>query len=229
MRSLEEIRVDIDKIDKEIINLLKQRSYLIHEVAEYKKNISIKINFAREARMLNAFKLKDVGSYSNLVIMAMWRELIMGTLMMEGEFISAISFNDAKSIAMLRDHFGKFTEIKKYNNEEEVINSISNNQSTIGVLKLENNNWSKIPSGVSINLILPFIGSTNAYDNTESLYVISKAALEYIDGISEHLYLSSNEVNGTRVVHRNGSNYLIASSKEIEGLQKVGLVHFLAK
>ncbi len=189
-KNLLEIRNAIDKIDVEIINLLKQRSMYIPFVREIKKDLDAKIAFAREGQMGHKLLKDDFGNYSNIYMQRIWRELIMATLFIEGPFIMAIlqEENINRYIA-LREislaHFSFNTKINPYQSTKSALNAVLNNQATVAIFDKESSHhnkwWVELYENedyrqIKLNLTLPFIKSVNDCDVTG--FCCSKGKIE---------------------------------------------------
>jgi chorismate mutase/prephenate dehydratase len=137
-KNLTEIRVEIDKIDNKITELLKQRSQLIPHVAEIKHNWQQKIAFKREMEQKEAIdNTRDFGLYNKLAMQKIWRELISATLKIECNLAVGI-FAPQEDIynfwELTKDHFGVSANLILYKTLEELLMAIESKKINCGVV-----------------------------------------------------------------------------------------------
>jgi chorismate mutase / prephenate dehydratase len=83
-RSLEELRVEIDKLDTQIVELLSARARVVVEVGEYKRRNNSPIYAPdREKIVLDRVRALNKGPLSNRCIEAVYRELMSGSFAIE--------------------------------------------------------------------------------------------------------------------------------------------------
>lgn len=145
--SLNSFRAEIDKIDGDIIKLLKQRMQVITRVADFKKNVGEKffIKSAREADML-----KDLYSqfpqFPKSAITKIWRAIITSANLYE-QPISALIYNP-KNLAdykyLLREYYLDILPIFEFKNFAEIIENLEKKPAQIAAFpaaKNELENW----------------------------------------------------------------------------------------
>ena len=89
--TIKKLRNKIDNIDKQIIALLKKRSYIIPKVKLYKnKHLPYKIAIKRELQIAKKIANADFGLYNNIYMQYLWRIIISATLNIETELKIAI-------------------------------------------------------------------------------------------------------------------------------------------
>lgn len=171
--SLEDLRAEIDRIDNAIHDLLMERALVVEHVRHAKGPDQPKFRPAREAEILYRLSERHRGSFSKKAILQMWRELISGTLMLEGPFFVAVQApgdNDGY-MDLARDHFGSFSPMIRHQNAVSVIEDVSNGEATVGVLPFparDSNDiwWRYLANGEAgrpmVVCRLPFAGRSNA-------------------------------------------------------------------
>lgn len=159
--SLDNIRKEIDKIDAELVPLLKKRMLCSLKVAEIKREQNLPIlNEKREAEIIDAVTEKggEFGSY----IASIYREIMgvskeaqqaelapLGTL--AGQIVNAkdgIKENIAVACQGIEGAFGSIAakslhatgKVKYYTTFEDVFKAVENEEVVYGVLPVENSN-----------------------------------------------------------------------------------------
>lgn len=109
---LSELRIKIDDIDDQIINLILKRSNLVSEVGELKKNTGGRIYVPeREANIF--FNLSKISSLPIEMVKAIYIEIISGCRRLE-KILTIGILNDSKSLVGIKNIFGTYVENKKY-------------------------------------------------------------------------------------------------------------------
>ena len=81
MKTLEELRKEIDQIDKELHNLLVRRIEIGQEVAKAKKlNSGFNLRPGREAQIMKHLVLRNTPPLSATSIYRIWREILSANL-----------------------------------------------------------------------------------------------------------------------------------------------------
>lgn len=160
MRDLSDIRVDIDRIDNELIELFKQRMNCAKEVAQYKKNRGISVlNTERENEILDSVEQKggEYGKYARLLysnIMELSRSLqhsIIGSGKQLREQITNAKtkpeLNNVKTAFQGIKGANSFEAAQKlfpdaqlinYDTFEDVFEAVDKGEVSFGVLPVEN-------------------------------------------------------------------------------------------
>ena len=184
--SLDDLRAQIDRIDNSIHDLLMERALIVEHVRHAKDPDQPKYRPAREAEILYRLAERHRGSFSKYTILQMWRELISGTLMLEGPFFIAVQAPNENDgyMDLARDHFGSFSPMIRHQNAVSVIEDVSNGNATVGVLPFPVRDsddiwWRYLANGEEgrpmIVCRLPFAGRSNARGSQLDALVISKA------------------------------------------------------
>jgi len=182
--SLEELRAQIDGIDDTIHDLLMDRALIVEQVRHVKESDQPKYRPAREAEILYRLAERHRGSFSKQSILRMWRELIAGTLMLEGPFFVAVQApnDDDGYMDLARDHFGTFSPMIRHQTSVSVIEDVSNGNATVGVLPFPERDsddtwWRYLANGDEdrpmVVCRLPFAGRSNARGGKLDALVLS--------------------------------------------------------
>ena len=123
-RSLEDIRRDLDKIDRAIHDLIMDRTLVIREVAEAKAaqnggEVGFALRAGREAQMLRALQDRHKGELPFPVIARLWREIINAKTNLQAPFEVVLSLgddtdDDAKlfRLDLARNHVGSSVPLR---------------------------------------------------------------------------------------------------------------------
>lgn len=206
--SLEDIRKDIDRIDKELVLLLKERMNCSLKVAEIKKTESLPIYHpAREQEILD--RVNDAGGEFGRYIESVYRELMNVSREAQQAEITGIGklAEDIKTaeekiksnvVVACQGIEGAFSNIaaenlhsgsalKFYETFEDVFKALLNNEATYGVVPVENSNAGSVME--VYDLILKyrfFIVSAAELPVNENLLGVKGAALDDIKTVYSH-------------------------------------------
>lgn len=174
MQNLLNLRNSIDHIDKQILQLLKQRSLLIPQVKQIKAYHNQKIAFARELQMYNNFLQADAGLYNNTAIQKIWREIISATLQIENSInIGVYSKNNLHSMFELtKDHFGVSANIIKYKSADLLKQHLLNKTLNCAVV---NNSFKQrkqfLCNNIKQQITLPVLKNIPQFKNTTAMVI----------------------------------------------------------
>ncbi len=206
--NLDEIRVEIDKIDKELVPLLKARMNCSLTVAEIKRDAGLPIYHpGREQAILD--KVNEAGGEFGSYIAAIYRE-IMGVSKeaqqveltpagdLAGRIVNAkdgIKENVTVACQGIEGAFGsiaaknlhKTGNIKYYSTFEEVFKAVENDEAVYGVVPVENSNAGSVMEVYDLILKYRFyIVSAAELAVNENLLALPDATLEDIKTVYSH-------------------------------------------
>lgn len=152
MEDLKCLRDEIDKVDKELVQLIEKRIELITKVGDYKKKNNIPIlNTNREKQVIekaynNLNNKEYIDDVTNILINIMNLSKNRQNLNMIKEdnsnpindYVGFQGVTGAFSDEALVKIFGKNQKKKNYNEFEDVFKAINNNEIKYGVLPIEN-------------------------------------------------------------------------------------------
>jgi chorismate mutase / prephenate dehydratase len=139
MPSLDDLRRRIDEIDDQLHELVMERATIVEAVAASKKESRTPaIRPGREAQILRRLVQRHQGRFPRPVLVRLWREIISGTVMMQGEFAVAVlaleEMPDYWDLA--RDHFGSHMPMVAFHSVGEVLRSLAEGRVAAAVLPL---------------------------------------------------------------------------------------------
>ena len=141
--SLKTLRSKIDKIDKDLLELIQKRASLAVAIGKVKSKISPNTSFYkpdREASILrNILKANEKGELSNLKVKSIFKELISGCLSLEEALkIAYLGPEGTHSEAAVHSHFGSLVSRMSSPTIDDVFNQVINKDSDLGVVPVEN-------------------------------------------------------------------------------------------
>ncbi len=186
--TLEDLRREIDRIDVQLHDLIIERTLVVDAVRLVKAKERVKIRPGREAEMLYHLSATHTGKFPKQSLLRIWRELISGTLTIEGPFCVAVQTPGQNTgyIDLARDHYGGYTTINRFERSADVIDAVTTDQAAIGILPFPADGmadpwWIKLPKGkpgqdtIRIIARLPFFGRSSAPGADLDAVVISYA------------------------------------------------------
>ncbi|MEM6603582.1 MAG: chorismate mutase [Pseudomonadota bacterium] len=194
LHDIEAIRAKIDQKDKELYDLLIDRTDLVMQIGAAKKHISqensennISFRPAREAQIMRSLLEKESGHLPKSVLISIWREMIASYCALQADF-SVCYWGDLEPDPvrdMVRYYFGHTVNVKRCMTVTAVLNMISEKKATIGILPspdIANGNdanwWLNIAGETSISGVLPFVKSDPANKVYGTYYFLSQIAPE---------------------------------------------------
>lgn len=144
VEDLSQLREEIDRIDHQIIELLKARIEVVHKVGKYKSQHSQTVSFirsGREARMLRDLtdKLKD--TLPAAAVGTIWRMIISTSLNLEQgmSIASYVTTENPSCYWLAREYFGSFVPISKDAKADDVIHKVAASEVAVGILPFFDN------------------------------------------------------------------------------------------
>jgi chorismate mutase len=188
-KELTEFRLEIDKIDDQIINLLKDRMKIVAKVGEFKRSLNenFLIKSSREADMIKNLVIKADGALPKSTIVSIWRKIITSANMLEQEIKIALH-NPSKTPDfhyLIREYYGDFMSISVQDSVTNIVAELEKKDSHIGVFALptegdiDNNSenwWINIAgnnSNIRVFAKIPFIEKSNNQAPKKELVVVA--------------------------------------------------------
>ena len=163
-RDLSELRVEIDNIDRQVVELLKQRMAVANEVAEYKRERNLPVLDSGREQALLSKVTSQAGEEFSAEVRAVYHSILSASrsyqnvkLNREGELYQKIStalentpklFPQATKVAcqgaegayaqIACSRMFKSPDITYYRNFEDVFRAVDNEECEYGVLPIEN-------------------------------------------------------------------------------------------
>lgn len=187
-RDLEDLRGEIDVIDRELYDALKKRMGLIGEISRAKRQSGgsgSMMRPAREANVLRGLLRNHEAPPEAAVVARLWRELINAATFMQGPLSVAVCA-PVMSVGywdMARNHFGSSTPMTLHRSAMVVLRRVNEEPGAIGVVPMpqegEEEPWwvalaSAAPGEVTPKIIwrLPFYASpSGTYEDLGALAI----------------------------------------------------------
>lgn len=138
--ALQAFRVDIDKIDDQLISLLEQRMQIITKVGELKKNNQEKffIRSNREADLIKNLVKKPDLTFPKSAIISIWRKIITVANMCEQSL--RIAIHNPKNISdyeyLVKEYYSDVAPILMMDSATNVVAEIEKGEVQIGIFAL---------------------------------------------------------------------------------------------
>ncbi|WP_301106471.1 chorismate mutase [Sneathiella sp.] len=209
---LEALRVEIDRLDAELLSVLEKRVAIVEDIAAAKKADGKALAFrpGREASILRNILKSHSSKLPDTVIAAIWRELISAVGWMQQPYSVSITAPD-KSVGywdLARFHFGSATPMKLHQLPTVVLREVYENPATLGVLpwltRERDTWWTQLAQGgenvPKILAALPFLDNPSGeFEDLNSL-VIGQAEPEPSgDDVTLMALATSEEVSRARL------------------------------
>jgi len=132
LRTRDEIRAEIDRIDQAVHDLLMQRVEVVRRVARVKGASAPKWRPAREAALIRRLAARHKGEMPLGVLVRIWREMIVGGSLALQEAVGLSVADGTWDLA--RDHFGSAVPFKRRKSAAQVVRDVASGKATIGVV-----------------------------------------------------------------------------------------------
>jgi chorismate mutase / prephenate dehydratase len=143
LRSLEDLRREIDEVDDAIHDLVMRRTDLVAQVAAAKGSRLDRIpgrflRPGREAVVIRRLLARHHGAYPKAALVRLWRELITAPLPVQGAFSVAVYTPETEPgyWDLARDHFGSGTPFTPHHSPSQVVAALVEGSAVVGVLPL---------------------------------------------------------------------------------------------
>ena len=137
-RPLDELREEIDTIDRQLHALIQQRGGLAADIAEIKKLESIdRVRPGREAVLLRALVERHEGEFPTGALLRMWREMISSLVLMEMPEYSVAVYafgEDQACWDLARDQFGSRTPMTTHPSARDAISQVLTGKTSLAVV-----------------------------------------------------------------------------------------------
>lgn len=136
-KGLDDARDDIDRIDDQLHDLLKQRAEVVARVADAKKGTSeAVIRPGREAAILRRLLARHGGTLPRAVIASIWRQIIAAMARLQGPLSVAVCapHHSVGYWDLARGHYGLSTPMTLHRSHTVVLRAVDQGESTVGLL-----------------------------------------------------------------------------------------------
>jgi chorismate mutase / prephenate dehydratase len=168
---LEDLRTEVDRIDRAILDLLIERTEVVRRIGAVKAdrlNDRLAARPAREAMILRRLVAFAGERIPRRVLVRMWRELLAANTRLQTP-MSVSVFPGPRGFAtwdLARDHFGSTTPMARADSTTQALRSVSDGSATVAVLPLPGDDdawWLSLTSDqhdrLRVFARLPFVAS----------------------------------------------------------------------
>ena len=137
---LDELRQEIDRIDTQLVELLKQRAHCVHQVGESKRasNSPTFVPERESALIAKLLKLND-GVLPEKSLLSIWRQIVSCSFHLEGNMrIGYLGPEGTWSHQAALSRFGDSVELIPYSSFAHIFAAVERNEVNYGVIPLEN-------------------------------------------------------------------------------------------
>lgn len=219
---IDELRAEIDGLDDRIHDLLMRRTELATKVGALKRaggENRVFMRPGREADVVRHVIGRHRGPFPKAAVFRIWREIIGGTLCVEGPLVLAVELCGGDGGPALRelarDHFGIAAPLVACAGADAVLDALAQGRANVGVLALPRPGerepwWSALaqgrPAGLEIVARLPslepaggaparaFVLAATAFDSSGEDTTL--LALEALAGIGQAAVMKALEAAG---------------------------------
>jgi len=130
------LREELDRIDDTMHDLLMQRAIVIEQVGKSGKRSAYRPG--REAAIIRRLLARHTGLLPPQTVVRIWREMLAGTVAMQGPFTIAVCQTDAAAgfIQLAREHFGALTPVLVHRSPAQAIANVSAGTASVAVLPM---------------------------------------------------------------------------------------------
>ncbi len=186
MKTLEELREEIDEIDTELHNLLVRRIKIGQEVAKAKKvSSTFNLRPGREAQILRRLISRNTTPLSAYSIYRIWREILSANLNQQTQINAAVYLPSRDYHDLAQDYCGSSSKIIEFSMFEEVLDQVTKGLAHIGMVpgfwdNLDGRSWDKFAevseeNSLRVISVVPILKRQGA---TKSLAIIAKQKAE---------------------------------------------------
>ena len=219
MSQIDKLRKQIDKIDFQILDLLKKRSKIAENIGKEKKSNNL-FRPERQASILRNILKKNGNNLNPLYILSFWRSIFYFQIDVQGGIKLLLSNNIANSyIKTIYDYFSHDIEIITMNNTSKALEKVYNGKNILTILPYPSYNkgaqwWTNKRLEKLYGIAaLPFFLRKK---KSPSLIIVSKYK-PIIEKDSYFLYISKYLIKdkNTVLISKSGKHYLYRSNNMI--------------
>ena len=220
MGQIDKLRKQIDKIDLQILDLLKKRSKIAKNIGKEKKSNNL-FRPERQANILRNILKKNNNNLNPLYILSFWRSIFLSQIDVQGGIKLIISNNIANSyIKTIYDYFSHDIEIITMNNTSKALEKVYDGKNILTILPYPSKNkvtkwWTnKRLENLYAIAALPFFLRKK---KSPSLIIISKYK-PIIEKNSYFLYISKYLIKDKNMIleTKSSKHYLYRSNNMIK-------------
>jgi chorismate mutase/prephenate dehydratase len=152
--TLNDLRYEIDEIDKKLHDLLIRRIGIGREVAEAKgKNSGSNLRPGRESQILYALAKRNVAPLSMKSVVRIWREILSANLNQQIKINAAVFSPNMSFYGLASEYCGTASTLVEHHSPEDVLKAVAAGAAKIGILPgfKHNIDWRWWPKLVNYN------------------------------------------------------------------------------
>ena len=242
--NLNELRIEIDRLDKDIVRLIQERTKVASQIGEVKRKAGEPIYRPdREKEVYSKITKENKGPLTDSVLKSIYREIMSGTIMIEkGIEIAYLGPEGSFSDQATRLRFGSSILSKPFPSIPDVFKAVETDKCTYGVVPIENSSEGlvnstldmflssdlNIYSEIYMRIELHLIGFETDLNKIKKLYGIKIANQQCKNWISSNLpnveiIETSSTTRAAKMVSENKDGVAIASrlAAELYGLSMI--------
>ncbi len=150
------LRKEIDALDSKIVDLLNERAKIVLKIGEIKKRNRAQVYVPhREQEVYSRITSQNKGPLSNECLMAMYRELMAGSLVLEKAIkVSYLGPEGTFSYLAAKQKFGSSVEYVPVRGIDDVFRDVAGGRSDYGIVPVENSTEGSIRE--TLNMFVEF-------------------------------------------------------------------------
>lgn len=159
MKSIEALRAQIDKIDKELLEKFSTRAKLAKQIAKIKEQSGDKVFYrpAREAQILKGLVKSNKGPLDDRAIYTIFKEIISACLYLEQPLkIAFLGPHGTFTQEAAHKHFGKAVTLESFSSIDMVFREVSTMRCDYGVVPIENSTEGMVTHTMDMLIDAPF-------------------------------------------------------------------------
>ena len=138
--NLDELRQEIDYIDAQLVELLKQRAGLVHQIGENKRSAGAPTFVPeRESALFQKLLKLNAGVLPEKSLLSIWRQIVSCSFHLEGNMrVGYLGPEGTWSHQAALSRFGDSVELIPYSSFAHIFAAVERNEVNYGVIPLEN-------------------------------------------------------------------------------------------
>lgn len=167
---LASLRKDIDRVDRDLHKLIRERAKLVEKVGRRKGSTDAPVHQpAREAQVLRALIKRHKGDFPAPALAQIWREVMGASVQMQQDYVLAVPDRAGDWLEMLaRAHFGAAARVVESSNP---VSAVMSGRASAAILPRAGSGgaslwWRKLTElegdDIAVRWRLPFVGADQA-------------------------------------------------------------------
>lgn len=150
--TLDELRGEIDRIDEQIVTLIKQRMRCVHGVGEIKKDAHSHIFVPeRESQLIAKILKHNAGELPEKGLKSIYRQIVSMSLHLEGGIkVGYLGPPGTWSHQAAQARFGDSVELQPYPSFQQIFRAVELGEINYGVVPIENSTYGKISQAIDL-------------------------------------------------------------------------------